>query len=74
MFVDASVNFALHERLMFTVKYKNIFRSRWYALLWALGFMWFAFEFVDMRGTHHTTAAADTDGIEQATAALNAGQ
>lgn len=29
---------------MIPVKHSNIFRSRWWALLWAAGFLWFAYD------------------------------
>ena len=30
---------------MLPVKHSNIFRSRWWALIWAAGIVWFAYDF-----------------------------
>ena len=30
---------------MIPVKHSNIFRNRWWALLWAAGIIWFAYDF-----------------------------
>jgi len=41
---------------MIPMKSKTIFTSRWWALLWAAGILWAAYDFVDM-----TKGPDDTD-------------
>ena len=42
----------------------SIFKSRWMALIWAAGFLWFAYDFAggsDSSATNETTANETTD-------------
>lgn len=52
---------------MFPIKHSWIFRSRWVALLWAAGMIWFALDMVGTappeKGEKHATA--DTDALGQ---------
>ncbi len=50
---------------MVPMKHSAVFRSRWFALLWAAGILWFAY---DMAGT----APADGNGAAVATDATGA--
>ena len=45
---------------MIPVRHSAIFRSRWWALLWAAGFIWFALD-VASPGDGSTAAANTTD-------------
>jgi hypothetical protein len=51
---------------MFPLGYSSIFRSRWAALLWAAGIIWFAYDFAGS-GSQDDNSAANVDQ-----AALNA--
>ena len=48
---------------MIPVKHSNIFRNRWWALLWAAGIIWFAYDFA---GTAPATDNS-SENAEQAT-------
>ena len=54
---------------MLPIQHKHIFRSRWVALLWAAGIIWFAYDVA-------SSAPADDDNYavhdEQVAQALNA--
>jgi hypothetical protein len=53
---------------MFPMRTSSIFKSRWMALIWAAGIIWFAYDFA-------STGAQDDDpsaNSEQANNALNA--
>ncbi|MFL6857236.1 MAG: hypothetical protein ACJ8EB_04940 [Allosphingosinicella sp.] len=41
--------------------YARIFRSRWWALLWAAGIIWMAYDFTAPSGDGGNDAAADAD-------------
>jgi len=47
---------------MFPMRMSSIFKSRWMALLWAAGIIWFAYDFAG-------SAAADQDGNQMSPAA-----
>ena len=48
---------------MIPIKHSNIFRSRWWALLWAAGIIWFAYDFAAPSDDSANSAA----NAEQAT-------
>lgn len=52
---------------MFPFKHSSIFRSRWMALLWAAGIIWFALDAVPAAPTdgNGDNAAAQTDALGQ---------
>ena len=48
---------------MIPVRYSAIFRSRWWALLWAAGFIWFAIEVAaPLDGSSANEASTDVTG------------
>ena len=51
----------------------NLFRSRWKALFWAAGIVWFAVSIAGSGGSHggKDNAATDDDDTRAAIAALN---
>lgn len=49
--------------------YARLFRSRWSALLWAAGILWFAYDTAESQPQAHDNAAAN---VEQATDATGA--
>ena len=53
---------------MIPMRTSTIFRNRWWALLWAAGIIWFAYDFAGSRPQDGNSAADDN----QAAAALNA--
>jgi hypothetical protein len=53
---------------MLPVKHSNIFRNRWWALLWAAGILWFAYDYA---GSAPATDASSTNA-EQPTDATGA--
>jgi hypothetical protein len=48
---------------MFPIKHSSIFKSRWWALLWAAGIIWFAYDFAapDTSSNASANAEAPTD-------------
>jgi hypothetical protein len=48
---------------MFPIRYSSIFKSRWWALLWAAGIIWFAYDFAapDVSSNESVNAEAPTD-------------
>ena len=54
---------------MLPIQTKHIFRSRWVALLWAAGIIWFAYDFAESQPADDDNSAANT---EQVARALNA--
>jgi hypothetical protein len=53
---------------MLPIQTKHIFRSRWVALLWAAGIIWFAYDFAESQAADDNSAANN----EQVDQALNA--
>jgi hypothetical protein len=53
---------------MIPMRTSTIFKNRWWALLWAAGIIWFAYDFAGSRAQDDNSAADDN----QAAAALNA--
>jgi hypothetical protein len=53
---------------MIPMRTSTIFKNRWWALLWAAGIIWFAYDFAGSRAQDDNSAADDS----QAAAALNA--
>jgi hypothetical protein len=51
---------------MFPIKHSAIFKSRWMALLWAAGIIWFAYDFAGPSGEDANTASADQVQITDA--------
>jgi hypothetical protein len=47
---------------MFPIKYSFLFKSRWVALLWAAGILWFAYDFVGPSGD--PAAANGSDAVQ----------
>jgi hypothetical protein len=51
---------------MIPMKYSSIFKSRWMALLWAAGILWFAYDFAapsdDASNTTNAGQPADATG------------
>jgi hypothetical protein len=54
---------------MFGMRASTIFKSRWMALLWAAGILWFAYDFA---GSQPASVDNSGDNAEQVNAALNA--
>jgi hypothetical protein len=44
---------------MIPMKHSTIFKSRWMALLWAAGIIWFAYDFAAPSGDSSNTANAE---------------
>lgn len=53
---------------MFPMRFSTIFKSRWMALLWAAGIIWFAYDFA---GSESSSVDNTGDNSEQVAAALN---
>lgn len=53
---------------MIPMKTSNVFRNRWWALLWAAGIIWFAYDFAGSQPQPANTS----DNAEQATDATGA--
>jgi hypothetical protein len=53
---------------MFPIKHSAIFKSRWMALLWAAGIIWFAYDFAGP-SSDETSAANDAVQITDANGA-----
>jgi hypothetical protein len=53
---------------MFPMRTSTIFKNRWWALLWAAGIIWFAYDFAGSAPQDDNSAAQSN----QADAALNA--
>jgi hypothetical protein len=49
--------------------YARLFRSRWSALLWAAGILWFAYDMASSQPQGGDNAAADADQATDATGA-----
>jgi hypothetical protein len=47
---------------MFPMRFSTIFKSRWMALLWAVGILWFAYDFAESapqeQASNNVTGAA----------------
>ena len=60
---------------MLPMKTSSVFRSRWMALLWAAGIIWFAYDFAAMApATDNSTANADqanSDDQSEMSSAVN---
>ena len=53
---------------MFPMRLSSVFKSRWMALIWAAGIIWFAYDFAGSE----PQADNETVNAEQANSALNA--
>ena len=53
---------------MFPMRWSTIFKSRWMALLWAAGIIWFAYDFA---GSQPAPADNSTQNSDQVNATLN---
>lgn len=51
---------------MLPIQYKHIFRSRWVALLWAAGILWFAYDFASSASADDENSAANSEQVDQA--------
>jgi hypothetical protein len=51
---------------MIPIKHSAIFRSRWLALLWAAGIIWFAYDFAAPTGEDDNNASSDQVQITDA--------
>jgi len=51
------------KRRMIPMKHSSIFKSRWMALLWAAGILWFAYDFAgpDSEASNMANAEQPTD-------------
>jgi hypothetical protein len=58
---------------MVPMRSSTIFKSRWMALLWAAGIIWFAYDFAGSQpqDSNSSAASANSDDLNQAAAALN---
>lgn len=54
---------------MIPIRHSSIFRSRWLALVWAAGIIWFAYDFAAPSGDEATGAANDEVQITDANGA-----
>jgi hypothetical protein len=50
---------------MFPMRFSTIFKNRWWALIWAAGIIWVAYDFA-------SSQPGAVDNSDQANAALNA--
>ena len=58
---------------MLPIQHKHIFRSRWVALLWAAGILWFAYDVASSEpADDNESATANGEQVEQVEQALNA--
>ena len=48
---------------MLPIKHSNIFKSRWVAVLWAAGIIWFAYDFAGPSPDEQSNGAA-TDAVQ----------
>lgn len=51
---------------MLPIQNKHIFRSRWVALLWAAGILWFACDFASSEPAEDENALANNEQVDQA--------
>jgi hypothetical protein len=51
---------------MIPMKNSSIFRSRWMALLWAAGILWFAYDFAGSADDDNAAQSADINQVGQA--------
>jgi hypothetical protein len=55
---------------MIPMKYSSIFKSRWMAMLWAAGIIWFAYDFAapsdDASNTTNAEQTTDATGVPEA--------
>lgn len=54
---------------MFPMRFSTIFKSRWWALVWAAGIIWFAYDFA---GSQPSSADNSGDNAAELNTALNA--
>jgi hypothetical protein len=54
---------------MFPMRLSTVFKSRWMALIWAAGIIWFAYDFA---GSQPSAVDNSGDNAEQVSTALNA--
>jgi hypothetical protein len=51
---------------MLPIQTKHVFRSRWVALLWAAGIIWFAYVFAESQPADDDNSAASNEQVAQA--------
>ena len=51
---------------MLPIQTKHVFRSRWVALLWAAGIIWFAYDFAKSQPADADNSAVNNEQVEQA--------
>ena len=51
---------------MLPIQHKHIFRSRWVALLWAAGILWFAYDVASSEPADDGNNMANSAQVEQA--------
>jgi hypothetical protein len=51
---------------MLPIQHKHIFRSRWVALLWAAGILWFAYDVASSEPADDDNNMANSAQVEQA--------
>jgi hypothetical protein len=51
---------------MLPIQHKHIFRSRWVALLWAAGILWFAYDVASSAPADDDNNMANSAQVEQA--------
>ena len=56
---------------MFPMRFSTIFTSRWMALIWAAGIIWFAYDFAGS-APQDDNSVADAHQVNQVNDALNA--
>ena len=54
---------------MFPMRFSTIFKSRWWALVWAVGIIWVAYDFA---GSQPASVDNSGDNSDQINTALNA--
>lgn len=51
---------------MLPIQHQHIFRSRWVALLWAAGIIWFAYDFATSQPADDDNSVANNEQVQQA--------
>jgi hypothetical protein len=50
---------------MFPMRFSTIFRSRWMALIWAAGIIWFAYDFAGSQPASADNSIGNSDQVER---------
>ena len=58
-----------YSGVMIPMKHSTIFKSRWFALIWAAGIIWFAVDTAGGDGSADTNGSENATGISDATGA-----